>query len=54
MEKSRVISILLGYRPPLSNEQIDAIAEEIAKASHAELKDAVEKAFTLRPKRRPT
>ena len=53
MEKNRVAAVLVGYSPPLTTSQINAIAEEIAKISTAEIKAAVKKAkAAARPKRK--
>ena len=38
MEKSKVVSILTPYSPPLAPSQVDAIATEIAKVSAKEIK----------------
>jgi len=43
MEKSKVVSILAPYSPPLSPSQVEAIAHEIGKVSTLELADTVKK-----------
>ena len=49
VDKGKVAGFLAAYSPPLTAAQIDAIAEEIAKISTAEIKVAVKKAKRASP-----
>jgi len=39
MDKSRIVSILAPYSPPLGPSQVDAIATEIARVSAEEISE---------------
>lgn len=45
MDKIAVRNLLWKHIPPLTIDQVDAIADEISKISEAEVKEAVEKAL---------
>ena len=51
-DKNRVAAILAGYSPPLAPSQIDAISEEIAEISTAEIKAAAKAKAAAKPKRK--
>ena len=54
MDKSKVVSILAPYSPPLAPSQVDAIATEIAKASAEEISNLMKTPEAPKPARKKT
>lgn len=52
MDKSKVLSILAPYSPPLAPSQVDAIATEIAKVSAEEITDLLKTPEAPKPARK--
>ncbi len=52
MDKSKVVSILAPFSPPLAPSQVDAIATKIAKVSAEEISDLMKTPKAPKPARK--